>query len=335
MRNLANEAADWYIRLSEPISDNDLRQWVEWCAADPEHLREFERVRETWKGFSALAEPLEARLNELDEKYRPVGSWRRIARSAAGIIVTLAILVFGSIHFFKNDSTYTSEVGEVRTITLGDGSTLTLNTNSRVTVAYSSHRREITVDRGQALFRVAKDRLRPFRVYANSATVTALGTTFLVSNDRYGTAVTLFDGRVAVEDYAPGPVQKVINRLSPAAPAPDPQSLILAPGQRLTVNGRGKHSPIESVAPAALDRQLAWRDGRLVYLDTPLSQVVTDVSRYLNRPIEITDPTISNISYSGTIFTQSIDDWLKAVETTFPVSVEAKPDRIILRSRRP
>jgi transmembrane sensor len=333
------EAANWYVRLADQASEDDLREWVEWCAADPANLKEFERIRATWQGFGRLAADVEPTLRNIDRRYPPARFRVSAIGTLAATIAAIAILS-GLIAFMLDRDgdlfithTYASEIGEVRNIALSDGSILTLNTDAQAKVRYSGKRREITLDRGQALFKVAKDASRPFFVYANSTTVKALGTTFMIDSDDHGTAVTLVEGKIAVEANAPGAVAKVINRLTDAGTDLSPQSLVLTAGQRLNVSGPGKHSAVEPISAAVIDRELAWRDGRLVYIDAPLSRVVADASRYSKRRIEISDPQIANVPYSGTIFTKSIDDWLQAVQTTFPVTITTEPERIIIRAR--
>ena len=97
-------------------------------------------------------------------------------------VATLALLACIAAAFLWIDSdasrTYSTGIGEQRTIQLVDGSTVELNARSRVKVRLTEHRRDVALIEGQALFRVAKDKQRPFVVRAGDAPVRAVGTEF-------------------------------------------------------------------------------------------------------------------------------------------------------------
>jgi len=114
---------------------------------------------------------------------------------AAGVAVLLA--TFGFWIYIGRD-TYATSIGEQRSLTLADGSTVELNTHSRIRVRFTIHRREIDLLQGQALFHVAKDRARPFVVQSDNTAVRAVGTEFDVYRKLSGTTVTVVEGRVAV-----------------------------------------------------------------------------------------------------------------------------------------
>src|SRR5690606_12600450 len=127
------------------------------------------------------------------------------------------------------DTLYRTAVGERLAVTLDDGSVLTLNTDSRALVQYGDGIRGVTLEKGQALFEVAKNPELPFVVTAAGRKVTALGTAFdvRVTDDRL--AVTLIEGRVAVEPTAPSSAIKERTELAPgdqliaAASHPQPE----------------------------------------------------------------------------------------------------------------
>ena len=79
---------------------------------------------------------------------------------------------------------------------------------------------------------------------------------------------------------------------------------------------------------------MAWRDGRLEYYGEPLSSVVADVSRYSNQPIELGDLQLAQLTFTGTVFTESVDDWLNAIQATFPIRAVTTDDHRVLLLRR-
>src|SRR5258705_86287 len=99
---------------------------------------------------------------------------------------------------FSGQPTYTTDVGEQRSLRLVDGSTVILNSRSRLHVAFTETARPLEVRQGQALFHVAKNSARPFIVRSDGTVVRAVGTQFDVNRNRSGTIVTVVEGRVAV-----------------------------------------------------------------------------------------------------------------------------------------
>src|SRR5581483_2695252 len=155
-------------------------------------------------------------------------SFRALVAAALGVsVVSLATLTA------LRTPTYTTEVGELRTITLGDGSVVTLDAASRISVSFTRTQRSIELSDGQALFRVAKDPGRPFVVKSNNTRVTAVGTQFDVNRKSNGTVVTVLEGRVSVA----GPPQE------PAARTLDTGPILVSAGEQaiLTSAQASKH----------------------------------------------------------------------------------------------
>ncbi len=125
----------------------------------------------------------------------------RVRLLAATVVLALAASFFAYQRYIAD--TYSTAIGEQRTITLSDGSTLVLNAKSRVRTRLSEQRRDIDLLEGQAIFRVAHDTLRPFIVHAGNTNITAVGTRFDVYRKETGTIVTVLEGKVAVESPHP------------------------------------------------------------------------------------------------------------------------------------
>jgi transmembrane sensor len=175
---------------------------------------------------------------------------------------------------------YSTGIGEQRTIRLADGSTVELNARSKVQVHLTEHQRNVALLEGQALFRVAKDRQRPFIVRAGDAQVRAVGTEFDVYRKPGATVVTVVEGRVETYDGSSGA----------GAPA-----IILSAGEQLTV------SPHTVTKPTRTDTQVAtaWVQKRLIFEETPLSDVAEEFNRYSRRPLSIDDEELQKVKISG------------------------------------
>jgi transmembrane sensor len=177
---------------------------------------------------------------------------------------------------------YSTGVGEQRSLTLGDGSMVTLDTRSRIRVRFSERERDIDLLEGQALFRVAKNDRQPFVVRSDVAAVRAVGTEFDVYRQRAGVTVTVLDGRVAVTSS------------SEQQRADD--AVLVPAGQQVAVVGSAKVTPsaVADVAAAT-----AWTQHRLIFESTPLSAVVEEFNRYNARRLVIAAPRLASFHVSG------------------------------------
>jgi transmembrane sensor len=205
---------------------------------------------------------------------------------------------------------YVTGVGERRTVRLPDGTSVTLNTRSRLLVAFTEARRLVRLTRGQALFEVAHDRNRPFTVEAADRQITALGTVFEVRVDPGRVNVVLFQGRVVV-DRAP-------EASSGYEVTPVP-SAILKPGEQFSA----ELGTAQKVGAIDMDRQLLWRDGFVEFDDEPLGHAVAEINRYASRPITLSNDGVASLHVSGLYRTGSPDQFVDAVQGILPV--EAKP----------
>ncbi|MET0310176.1 MAG: FecR domain-containing protein [Sphingomonas sp.] len=208
----------------------------------------------------------------------------------------------------KNE--YVTGVGERRTVRLADGTSVTLNTRSRLIVAFTEGRRFVRLTRGQALFEVAHDRNRPFTVEAADRQITALGTVFEVRVDPGRVNVVLFQGRVVV-DRAP----EAANGYE-ATPVPPS---FLKPGEQFSA----EMGTAQKVGAVDVDRQLLWRDGFVEFDDEPLGHAVAEINRYASRPITLSNDGVAALHVSGLYRTGSPDQFVDAVQGILPV--EAKP----------
>jgi transmembrane sensor len=182
-------------------------------------------------------------------------------------------LVVAGLIWWRTDGgpTYSTATGEQRTLKLEDGSIIYLNTRSSVRVSYSSNARDINLQTGEALFSVAHDPARPFRVFAGDIVVRAVGTQFNVLRRPDETRVALVEGKVRVSTSP-----ETLAGTSADAPG----SIQLSAGEQATVLSDGKvHTHV-----ADPESSTAWRQRRLVFRDTELSEIAAEFNRYNRRP---------------------------------------------------
>ncbi len=187
-------------------------------------------------------------------------------------------------------------------------------------VRYSAAERLVIVERGQAMFQVAKDARRRFRADARDAQVIAVGTEFDVDRHSGPTAVAVVEGEVAV---IPG-----------SAPPPlGPPTLSIAnatavkAGEQLDVGQLGAAPRLVNIA-----RVRAWTQRQIVFDGMPLGAVINEFNRYSQVPIEIADEPLKSIPVSGVFSAYDIDSFIAFLGNLDGVDVQRSPTRIrILR----
>jgi len=184
-----------------------------------------------------------------------------------------------------------------------------LNTNSRIRARMSSGRREIVLDRGEALFTVAHDRRRPFDVTAGDTVVRAVGTAFSVQlRGQKQVDVIVTEGRVAID-----PPDDLLDSKLPE-PVALPTLSTLAAGETVTVREH-QMTRVQKIADEDMARKLAWTRGRLWFDRVTLAEAVAEFNRYNHRQLVIEDPAIAGLHISGTFDATDTDSFVEALKT--------------------
>ncbi|HVY80189.1 MAG TPA: FecR domain-containing protein [Steroidobacteraceae bacterium] len=305
---LTQEAAAWHAHLrSETLTEADEARFDAWLAGDPARRREFEQLAALWEKLEGIAQSPEVLrvLASADAGTRRV-SRRAVAgwALAAGVAGVAGFMSWQRLFAYD---TYATAVGELKTIRLADGSSITLNTASEVKVRLSGGERRVELLAGQASFEVAPDARRSFVVSVRGAQVLALGTLFDVYRRERDTVVTLIEGRVSV---APG-----------GAP------ILLSPGEQLTFGAPGR-APVRSTAD--LQRVSAWRAGKLDFVETPLRDAIAEANRYSRLKIELRAPDLADAPISGIFATGHNDIFAEGLRAYFGVRVHRTADDLIV-----
>lgn len=328
------QAARWGERMREPGGDADLRAAFEtWLACSAAHPPAFERMQAAHALAVALADTPQLQALRQETRARV---HRRACRRRWGFALAASLLVaIGSGWLLAQfsapdqwsvipsllaaDARYQTGVGQRTVVRLEDGSVITLNTDSRIRVKYSPTRRELVLERGQALFEVAKNPARPFVVSAGDRRVTALGTRFDVLLSPRELEVTLLEGRVVVSGRE--------ERADAARRAPTE----LRPGQQFVVSVK---SPPQ-VRRADVRQVASWVHGQLVFQDERLVDAITKMNRYSRRKIVLDDPQLASLRLSGAFNSGDVDAFAAALTDYFPVERELRRDAVVLRMRAP
>ncbi len=279
-------AAQWAARIDRgPLSADDDLAFQAWLAGDIRRPGAYARMRAVAL-HTERAKALGSHLDPAGFKPGTPAGWprRRILMAGGGLAASVAVATFGGFAILARRQVFDTRKGEVRVAPLADGSVVTLNTASRLSVEFSTHRRAVTLIEGEALFDVAKDRSRPFVVTAGATQVRAVGTSFTVRRlENQPVQVLVREGVVEVtqsDHPIPTPLRATLNT-----------EVIASTGDA--------HPALAIVAAPELDRQLAWREGRLAFEGQTLTQAAAEFARYSDTRIIIDDPSLGQEEIAG------------------------------------
>lgn len=321
-------AAFWYLRLSsDECTPEDRYEFEAWKREAPENAAAYEKVvRGSAFIDRHVAEPAMRRMGKetLARTARPLHRrrWAQLTALAASLVLAVGVGVFATIDrpsspgvVVAEIESYETAIGERSTVTLSDGSTVTLNTNSRIEVAYSAQERNVRLIRGQGFFDVQEDVDRPFAVEAGDKRVVALGTAFDVRfDDSNDVQVTLVEGRVSVGEV----IRTATSAMSASPPAPK-QIAELVPGQRLVARADAAPEVVEMNAEEAT----SWREGRLIFRGEPIGDVIEEMNRYSAQKLKLSDdPRLNEMRVSGVFNTGRASTFVDALERMHPLEAE-------------
>jgi transmembrane sensor len=293
---VAREAAGWLVALSDSECTREEREeFVVWLRRSNLHVEEFLRISELTKGLSNYRFWPEDSVADLIARARAGdfagvvsigasgsraaevsgqsthGRWRpRMAVAASLAIILLTVGVLAGM-FDWGSKTYATNVGEIRSITLEDGSVVELNTRSRLRARFTANERRLQLLAGEAIFNVAKNPHRPFRVSAGSTEIIAVGTQFNVDAHDSSTVITVLEGRVRVTNNTD-------------SHSPIDRQIELARGEQAVI---AKHQPPMRIAVADTAKATAWTERRLFFEGATLAEVAIEFARYNDRVIRI------------------------------------------------
>jgi len=302
------EAARWVWRRDRDGRTPELEARLEaWLAGDVRRHGALLKAEATWSLLD------KARDTAPRPAARPVRSTSRRAWLAGTGGAIAAAMVGGGVLILREDR-FRTGVGEVRRVPLEDGSAVAINTASQVEVAFRREQRTVRLRTGEAWFQVARDVQRPFLVEAGPVRVRAVGTAFSVRRRPDGADVLVTEG--VVEVWAEGAAQA--------------RARLKAGQGAFVANDAG----LREAAPAAVDRKLEWRYGKIDLAGETLRDAVADFNRYNDRKLVIADPKIADERFYGVFNTGGPEAFATAVGASLGVEVEVRGDEIVLGGRR-
>lgn len=328
-QKIEQTAADWMTRrLSDRWTEADQAEFDVWIADETTHRIAYVRLDAAWNqagrlkaltaGVAQAAIPTLEALAETRFPYRAIAgheaaarapqkrsfAWQVALAAALALAIGLGFYFAASGTLFSNS--YVTEVGDTDTVTLADGSRVTLNTDTRLRVSLESQERRIELERGEAFFDVARDPSRPFVVAVGAQRVVAVGTQFSVHKERDAVRVVVAEGRVLVGGEA----------------------LIEAGSVAET---KAAHVTVHRNAASQVEQLLSWRQGMISFHATPLTDAVAEFNRYSARKIVIQDASIADIRVGGSFRSTNAEAFLWMLQKGFGISAERTGDEVFLK----
>jgi len=310
------DAAELFLDTTADIdSDEAMDAYFDFIKDDDANARELRSYNEMWEAVAQIDDlpwpdecELPVRIKKTGLGSRKV-SWivvPSLTVAAAAGIFAAAFFVIPALnqpapHEAIQIDNFSTARGAHRTLALNDGSTIVLGGDTSIQTRISSIERRVILQKGEAFFQVAPDEARLFYVDAGDVAVQVTGTSFNVQRSTDTVAVSVRSGRVniTVRD----------NNASPRT---------LTKGQEVRAAFGGKIGAVRAVDPDGID---AWRRGRLIIDDLPLSVAVASINRYFKGEILIPDPHIRDFRMSGIVNAAEPLEWLQSLEEVLPVQV--------------
>lgn len=320
---IESEATDWLVLQTAGGLDSHAKSAFEsWIARSALHRAIYDDLRRTWDSLEVLQSnpgDLLRHTATLHHKAEIARQSRRLTSAITALAASLLLIALGAFLWFGDLATliladHRSAPGEIRSISLSDGSHVDLGPASAIRVQFSATERRIELLAGSAFFHAVPQALaggRPFVVETGRLSARALGTRFAVERlaDRDMVAVAEHD------------VEVTLRGLDPA------QSAVLSPGQTMRYRQGAALGVVGSIDPREI---AAWRSGNLVFYQAPLGEVVAELNRYRRSRIVIMDDELAARIVSGVVRGDEPDGALKVVTDELRVRKTEWPFFVII-----
>lgn len=283
---LSEQAAYWVVQMGDStVTDEQRQAFEQWLARSAAHRQAFEQVSSLWNGITPAkpGSPVSAQI-----------------RALLGLL-----LLAGSLYWLPFAEWLADErttIGEIRRIELADGSAVTLDSNSAIDIVFDRQQRRIILHSGRLLAEVTADdsiSARPFIIESRDGTAQALGTHYSVEQTSRDSLVTVLESRVAVAS------RNALDR-----------PVTLQTGQMARFDSERIH-PVETTNAYAA----SWVQARLVFENTPLKNVITELARYHKGWLQI-DPQIEQIRFTGVLPSDDLSAALNILENALPINIK-------------
>lgn len=301
---IEKQAIAWFTRMNGRPSTADREDFARWLSASATHKQHYANVERLWTDLGPLSDTVERReaaalagpLQKIEELRRQRSRGKVAAGAVLGLLLcfTTAWLWLERPHLLDDwQADYATARAEQRSVTLADGSTVLLDADSAIAVDLGATERRVELLRGAAFFSVVPGQV-PFIVAARNGEARVLGTRFDVVAEGRETSVTLDSGSVEV------------------ALRDGSSRLVLQPGESVTYAATG----LGSAHAVDLAEATAWRQGRYIFTNARLADVLERIGRYRGGRILVTSGALAERRVSGNIALRDGNAALAAVQSS-------------------
>lgn len=331
-KSVSEQAAEWYVELDEPSHNDEVRQqFFAWLKQSPQNIHEFLEIAELERAIARQS----SSIAELVAEVRAVTGRNAVAFvadradgaapappgnatprrryllagvAAAGVAALAAMFITRLPAVDPPAVSHRTELGEQRSIVLGDGSIVTLNTLSEALVRFDHRSRRVTLVAGEAMFEVVPDEERPFIVESGRLSVSVVGTKFSLYRKGESTRVAVVDGVVTA-----------------TAGRRSADRVELRGGQGAVFDGAGG---LQRDAAFNLERAVAWTERRLIFENARLADVVDEFNRYNRMQLRIDDATLAETQITTVVNAHDVSALVAFLKLQPDVRIEYGADTI-------
>ncbi len=306
-------------------SSSERERVLLWKDESPENKMQFDDFQEVWSimdktspqsniNIDAEWKILQSTLKQSDKAITRTFTLRPILRIAASILIIIGLSYSGWL--FYNNKSVQSPIAETNSITLPDGSLVTLNAASKLTYTKVGwDKRRVVSLNGEAFFEVTKNPRIPFIIRANGAEVKVLGTSFNVKaykNDSI-VEVTVKEGVVSVYEHRR-----------------EDKNLIITKGEKAIFNNIEK----TIIKQTNEDKNvIAWKTRTMVFENDSLQDVVKTLQNVYHIGILIQSPEIKHCTITTIFDNKDIETVMKVLKSTLDVTIEVRDEKIFIRGK--
>jgi len=318
-QNIEETAARWVARMDrEPLSERENQALDAWLAGDRRRLGAFMRAKAIWlRSESARAlgphyDPADFLPPGATALPRPRSRGHRRWMEWGGALAASLFLVVALAVTLQMPSAYATAKGEMRMVPLGDGTTVTLNTDTRIQVYDEHGRKRIRLLRGEMLVEDA-NASAPTLVEVDGRQLAATQASFIVRK---------LEGL---------PVQILVQEGRVEAMQPSRGRLSLGANTGLSLRDDDARAWQPTTLPAGqMGRELAWREGKIALQGETLAEAAALYARYSDTPIVIADPELARMQVTGLFATHNPLGFSRAIAEVFDADVRREDGRIVV-----
>lgn len=315
--------------LSGNATDDEQREVEKWRTESNENAEAFFEASEIWhaqnvsedydveaalsavnKRISSNGENKDFEVNQQPSTLTTHKNWYRYAAA-------VALLIFGGLAFFfsnqfqNNTIRYSAELGEIKTVQLADGSTITLNGGAVLTHKedFNGNSRQVSIS-GKAFFEIERNESKPFVIESEGTRITVLGTSFLVNTDQHKTEVVVSEGKVAFKSTDSKNKEVILNGGEAGFFSKSDDSLL-----------KSKNTN---------KNYLAWKDKNIVFERSTIKEVIEVLEDVYKIDIEVKQDNILNCELTATFKERSIESVMNIIGQTFTFKIDKKGSNYLL-----